>query len=76
MSFEGLIKQVESVGHNSVAIDIVNAGQEEVIGIHEVIRNGGEVGLDTDKEAPAEIEHVTGSTRRFPKKRRGTYERT
>jgi hypothetical protein len=37
-----------------------------VVRVDEVVRDGRKVGLYTDKEAPAKVEHVTGRARRLP----------
>ena len=61
------IQQIGSLGQDGVTVDVIDAGEKEVIRVDEIVRNGGEIGLDTDKEAPAEVKHVSRSARRFPK---------
>ena len=60
------IQQIGSLGQDGVAVDIVDAGEKEVIRVDEIVRNGGEIGFHADKEAPAEVKHVSRSARRFP----------
>ena len=61
-----LVEEVAALAHEGVGVDVVDAGEEEVVGVDQVVGDGGEVRLDADEEAPAEVEHLAGGARWFP----------
>ena len=63
-----LVEEVAALAHEGVGVDVVDAGEEEVVGVDQVVGDGREVRLDADEEAPAEVEHFPGGARGFPEK--------
>ena len=61
-----LVEEVGPVGQNGVGVDVVDARQEEVVRVDQVVRDGREVGLDPDEQAPAKVEDFPGAAGGFP----------
>ena len=68
MNASVLFEQVIAVGQDDVGVDVVDAGQEQVVRVDQVVRDGREVSLHPDEQSPAEVEHFAGSAWRLPEK--------
>ena len=54
------IEKVVSGSHHSVPVHVIDAEEEEVVGVDQVIGGGGDVILHPDEQGPAEVKHVPG----------------
>ena len=63
-----LLQKIVSVSENDICVDVIDAREEEVIRVDEVVRDRGVVGLHADEQSPTKVEHFARCARRFPGK--------
>lgn len=65
-----VIEEVTSLGHDCIAVNVIDAGQQQMIRVDQVVRNGWKVGFDTQKQIPTEVKDITRCARRLSVKKR------
>jgi hypothetical protein len=68
MNASVLLQEVVSVAENDVCVNVIDAREQEVIRVDQVVRDGGVVGLDADEQGPTKVEHFARCAGRFPGK--------
>ena len=52
-----LFEEVIAVAQDDVGVDVVDAGQQQVVGVDQVVRDGREVCLHSHEQSPAEVKN-------------------
>lgn len=63
---KSLVEQIVSLSHEGVSVHVVHARQKQMVRVHQIVGDGGKVLFDPDKQAPTEVENVSGGARGFP----------
>ena len=59
---EALVQEVRAVVHDGTGVDVVDARQQEVVGVDEVVGDVGAQGFDPDVKAPEELKDLSRKT--------------
>ena len=58
-TIEHWIQQVFTLVSPRTGVDVVHAGEKEMVAVDQIVGYGGEVALDPDEQGPAEVEDLS-----------------